>query len=155
MYGFEGVQGWNRLLTVVPKDYRELVEQAKSTVDMWVNFWWLCIILMIEAIISRYLVTDNIFALIALVSVGFALMATQRAQSAAIAWGEYFKAAFDVFMPDLTKKMGYTPPSGRVEARDFWMRYSQAIVFNLPDRLPEERQASSQDNQNDSGNTSH
>jgi len=37
VYGIEAIQGWNRLLAVIPKDYQDLIDNAKAQVDFWVN----------------------------------------------------------------------------------------------------------------------
>ncbi len=41
MYGLDAIPGWDRLLAVIPKDYRELVDTAKAQTDFWVNLWFL------------------------------------------------------------------------------------------------------------------
>ena len=48
MYGLEGIDGWSRILTVVPKEYRELIDDAKTQVDWWVNLGVMSFALLVE-----------------------------------------------------------------------------------------------------------
>jgi hypothetical protein len=59
-----------------------------------------------------------------------------RVRSAAVEWGEVVKSAFDVFLPELHKKLEF-PIATREEERQMWERFSQAIIYRLPSSLPE------------------
>lgn len=48
MYGIESICWWNRLLAVMPSDYRNLIDNAKAQVDFWVNLGLLSLLLIIE-----------------------------------------------------------------------------------------------------------
>jgi hypothetical protein len=39
IYGLEAIDGWPRLLAVIPADYRQAIDDAKAQVDFWVNIW--------------------------------------------------------------------------------------------------------------------
>ena len=41
MYGLESIEGWDRILAVVPKDYRTLMDSAKAQTDFWINIVFL------------------------------------------------------------------------------------------------------------------
>ena len=43
MYGFESIEGWARLLAVIPTDYRNLINAAKSDIDFWINIFFLAL----------------------------------------------------------------------------------------------------------------
>ena len=47
------------------------------------------------------------------------------------------KAAFDVFVPQLYAKLGVAVPKSREEERTLWRGYSQAMIYRLPEALPE------------------
>ena len=41
MYGFESIQGWSRLNTIVlPKEFRETLSSTRSLTDFWANIWF-------------------------------------------------------------------------------------------------------------------
>ncbi len=48
MYGLEIVEGWPRLLAVVPKDHQQLLETAKADTDLWVNVWFLSLLTIVD-----------------------------------------------------------------------------------------------------------
>ncbi len=48
VYGIEAIQGWNRLLAVIPKDYQDIIDNAKAQVDFWVNIGVLCVLSLFE-----------------------------------------------------------------------------------------------------------
>lgn len=146
MYGFEGIDGWTRILAVLPKDYRELIDDAKAQVDWWVNMGVMSLLFLIEfwyAIFSKwgltlpwYITTLNLVLPIA-IYVLLSLLLSWRAASAAIGWGDYVKSAFDLYRFALLESMGIDAPKTRKEEREVWTRFSQAVLFNLPESLPE------------------
>ena len=48
MYGLEPTKGWNRLLGVIPNEYRALIDDARTYTDFWVNLWLFGIVFLIE-----------------------------------------------------------------------------------------------------------
>jgi hypothetical protein len=137
MYGIESIDGWSRILAVIPKDYRELMDNAKTQVDLWVNIGFLSSLLILEYLGMAIFVKTLpawwmliLFVLVAGISPIFA-------QGAAIEWGDYIKAAFDVFGPKLREALGFDLPKDRKEEINQWTSFSQAIVFRLPEHIPE------------------
>jgi hypothetical protein len=140
MYGFESIDGWSRLLAVVPKDYRDLMDNAKTQVDFWVNLGFLSIALLVEyvgfSIYTKTLPDVWIPVLILIVAVA----SPHLANESAIEWGDYVKSAFDVFAPNLRKSLGIKLPINRDEEEKQWRAFSQAIIYRLPERMPELRE---------------
>ena len=52
MYGLDAIPGWLRILAVIPKDYRESVDNAKAQVDFWLNLWFLSILMIFEYVLT-------------------------------------------------------------------------------------------------------
>ena len=136
MYGLESIQGWNRLLAVVPEAFRELVDNAKAHVDFWVNLWLLSLVFTLEyGAVALY--TRKIEALwIPFLSLGVALIAFSRATSAAVGWGNWVKATFDTFLPELYDKLGFSCPPIMEQERALWRKFSQAIIYREADLVP-------------------
>lgn len=136
MYGIESIDGWSRLLAIIPKDYRELLDNAKTQVDFWVNIGFLDILLLIEyaglALVTGSLPTWWMPVLLILVVV----IAPYFARSAAVEWGDYVKSAFDVFTPKLRDALGLPMPPDREAEKEQWKNFSQAIIYRLPERIP-------------------
>jgi hypothetical protein len=143
MYGFEPVHGWHRLLAVIPKDYRALVDEAKTQTDFWVNIWVVAVLVFVEYIGFAWYKLEIMgasnspatlaFPLLALV---IAFISIWRANMAAVVWGEMVKSAYDVYLPVLYKKMGFSFPSDRHEEREILTRFSQAIIYRSPESMP-------------------
>lgn len=139
MYGIDAIKGWERLIAVVPKDYRELIDAAKTQVDFWINFSSLSAILLIEYILLL-LMANQILALwfpLTLVIIQFVFVS--RSLSSAIGWGELVKSSFDMFLPELHMKLGFETPENRAAERLQWQKFSQAIIYRLPDALPDRK----------------
>jgi hypothetical protein len=146
MYGFEGIDGWARILTVVPKEYRELIDDVKSQVDWWVNLgalsffflleFWICILykwklsLPWEYHVLNLLVPIGIFT-------GLNYFFMWRAVSSAIGWGDFVKSAFDAYRFDLLERLDIDIPRTRAEEKTTWLKYSQAILYRKASSLPE------------------
>jgi hypothetical protein len=139
MYGFESIDGWSRLLAVIPDHYRSLIDDAKSQVDFWVNILILFSVLVIEYIIFIFLYGAD-FNWVLLVSFFVVIyFASYRARHMAIDWGDMVKSAVDLYRFDLVEKLGISPPKDRKEERRIWENFSQSIVYRVPESLPELR----------------
>lgn len=52
MYKFDLIEGWNRLIAVIPKDYLKLIDTAKAETDLWVNLWFLSLLTIADSFTS-------------------------------------------------------------------------------------------------------
>lgn len=139
MYGIEAIDGWSRILSVVPKDYRALIDDAKTQVDFWVNFGLVSFLLLLEYIAIAYSQhTLEAVWLLVLFVLGL-LIAPYRARRVTVEWGDLVKSVFDLYRFDLLAKLGIEPPQFRDEERILWTKLSQAIIYRLPDALPKIR----------------
>ena len=137
MYGIDAIPGWNRLLAVVPKEYQDLINNAKSQVDFWINTSLLSIITLLEYIIFSIIKWKFYYPWIIIFLIPFIFFTYQRAKASAILWGDFVKSAFDVFLPDLLEKLKFSSPCNNEESKELWLKFSQAILYNRPDYLPE------------------
>jgi hypothetical protein len=136
MYGFETIQGWSRLLSVIPGSYLKLVDDAKAQTDFWVNLRLLSCLFIIEyagvAVYTRRLE----FVWLPIAAFIFSLVAARRAKGAAVEWGELVKAAFDIYLPALLTKLQFPFPSSKEEELKLWREFSQAIIYRWPELVP-------------------
>lgn len=143
MYGLEGIDGWARIEAVLPKDYRELIDNAKALVDWWVNLGVISFFFLIEfwVVIFYKFRPHGYLAVLNIVIPLFIFLLISwflewRATSAAIGWGDYVKSAFDLYRFDLLKLLGIDLPTDRKKEKALWESFSQAILYRLPDVLP-------------------
>jgi hypothetical protein len=145
MYGIDGVEGWTRLLAVIPKDYRGLIDGAKAEADFWLNLCVLAGAFVVEYIglqAGLFIRSGSPPSLPTLWFLAGGLLVgwigNRRARIAAIEWGSLSKAAFDVYLPELRKKLSFPElPTGK-ERRDQMQRFSQAIIYRKPAAMPNE-----------------
>ena len=52
------------------------------------------------------------------------------ARSRASAWGDLVRSAFDLYLPNLAKQMGYTLPGTIEERRKFWSKMNSVFLYN-------------------------
>ena len=137
MYGLESIDGWSRIMAVVPEDYRTLIDNAKTQVDFWVNMGFVSALLLIEYFGIAYY-QQAFEAIWLLVLIVLALMiAPYRAKRVAVEWGDLVKAVFDLYRFDLLDALGVERPKNRDGERAIWTKVSQAMVYRLPRSLPE------------------
>lgn len=129
IYGLDAIPGWERLLTVIPKDYRTLIDDAKAQTDFWVNFWLFSLIFLFEYITILLISHQYKFLWILPISILLAFITSFRARMAALEWGHYIKSSFDVFLPELYKKLELRHPLDREEERKNFARFSQTIIY--------------------------
>lgn len=134
IYGFESTSGWPRLLAVIPKDYQEHLGAARAQVDFWVNTWALSIIFTLICASLSLLGTPGIMTVgaMAATAVTIAWWSSRRSRLAAVEWGEFVKAAFDIYLPILTKNLKEYWKEADTE---FLSRYNQAMTFRDPEAL--------------------
>lgn len=135
MYGVDSIVVWVRLMAVIPKDYLGLIDTAKAQTDFWVNLWMIGYLLVIEYIsVAAYMGQLKLlwFPLAAIVLV---LIASSRAKAEAIAWGDYVKAAFDLFLPDLRAKLQLPFPKDIKEERELWTKFSQVVIYHQKEKV--------------------
>lgn len=129
MYGLDSIPGWSRLLGVIPEEYRSLVDSAKAQLDFWVNLWLLSLAVSVEYIGLAVYTHQARVLWFPLVAFSVVLIASSRATSSAIEWGELVKSSFDVFLPELREKLGFPSPATMDKERSLWQRFSQSILY--------------------------
>ena len=136
IYGADTITVWPRLIAVIPEKTRSLLDDAKANVDLWANLLVLSICFTFEVCI--YLDWQNqAAAWVALCCITLILIARSRNHSAAIEWGLFVKSHFDVFLPELRRKLQLRTPSSRSEEMAMWQRFSQSAEYRIAEAMPE------------------
>jgi len=148
LYGFDAVEGWPRLLGVIPKDFRELLDSAKAETGFWVNLWLVAWLFVVDYVVSRidagfHQISANACELLhdhhnylVLLSIVIAWIAAWRGKKSAIEWGALVKSSFDLFITDLSDKLGFAPQDNLGEQYENWQSFSQAIIYRQRDWMP-------------------
>lgn len=142
IYGLDAIPGWFRLLGVVPPDYRALMDASRARVDLWINSSFLAILAIVEytgfSIYTEYkaIVPRQALWWFPILMFAFACLAYRFATSAAVEWGNWVKAAFDLYLPDLRKKLEF-PDAAAAKQRDMWIGFSQVAVYRIAAAMPE------------------
>lgn len=129
LYGFESINGWSRLQALFSKEFRENLSQARARVDLWLNTCFLATVLAAEtaAVLHHFHLAGLIWIIPCLLLL--ALCAYARAKRGAEQYGEQVKAAFDIYLPKLAKKLGYDLSSDIEKNFRFWDFFSKMIVY--------------------------
>jgi hypothetical protein len=140
-YAMDGVALWPRIVSVADKDTRDMVEDARSGLDFFVNCMVLSAILGAGLFTLGCLVLNQTtppwqMAAWALEVLGAATIARvfyAACLSKIAAWGGQVKSVFDLFRGDLLKKMGYTQVvTTREQERDLWREISRQAIYGDP-----------------------
>jgi len=129
IYGFDAIPGWQRLQAVIPKDYSNLVNETKAIADFWVNLLLVSCLFAVEYIVIVLYTDKPVRVWVPGLSIVIAVVAYSRAKDAVRQWGEMVKGAFDVFLPDLRKKLEFPFPAGMQAERDLWTKFSRVMIF--------------------------
>jgi hypothetical protein len=120
IYGLEAIDGWPRLLAVIPADYRQMIEDAKAQVDFWVNLWAGSLVTAILYGVLFAVKGPGPRPWIAAAAVLVAVIAARGAHAVVGEWGALVMSAFDLFRGDLCKKLGLKMPPTIGEEREMW-----------------------------------
>lgn len=146
VYGADAVMLWFSLSAVLPKDYQEALNNARSNVDFLVNLIFLFVGLAILAaarigyfIYLETIPLDGAFLLKHVwLIVGFVILLVAArwaylfSLSVLFPWGELVKGAFDNYLPALAKQWGYEVPKTWAERKSFWTQVSQQLTYHEP-----------------------
>lgn len=133
IFGLESIQGWSRLQAVISKEYRELLDAGRSTMNLWVNFCFIGTVTLIGYLVLACVTLRLPVLWLIPASIAVAILSYRLARSAAERWGELVKGAFDTFLSALCKSLGYTLPKTFEEEQNFWHQFSQSMVFRDPE----------------------
>ncbi|MEO9614425.1 MAG: hypothetical protein ABJG86_22685 [Nitratireductor sp.] len=149
LYGADSIPLWIHLTTVIPKDFLENVNDARTHVNSLLNIVVLATMFGVLAL-ARYLASmpwadfmaadlafmlagsQAGFLLYAIAAIVTAWLAYELAIERSVAWGSLVKAAFDCFLPDLGQKLGATTPQAAGESEAFWVGVSRQAIYNRP-----------------------
>ena len=149
MYGIEGIIGWYRLSAVIPENFSNLMNDSRARVDFGVNLWFVNFLLTVEyIIIAIYAIrVPNLqsffnretlwwFPLLTLV---VSYMSYLFAKNAVSLWGNWVKTAFDLYLPELRKKLELPTPKNVEEERKMWEKFNMAAHYRLPELMPRKK----------------
>jgi hypothetical protein len=137
-YEIDSIPGWSRLLAVVPKDYRELIEESRGDMNFWMNTWFLSYFLLAEYLGLAAWFRETPLVWLVIPALIFAIFfCSEQATKAAVAWGHWVKGAFDVFLLDLLKKLGYKTPLTLAAVREICKKLSQSMIYRTATPLME------------------
>lgn len=136
MYGLESIDGWSRLVSVIPRDYLEKVNNAKAQVDFWVNLGLVSFFLLLIYLYLLIYISATIFIWFPVLTIILIWLSSYRARRSSVVWGDFVKASFDIFLPDLCRKLRITLPLAKEDERKLWESFSLAIIYRLPNELP-------------------
>lgn len=129
VYGISAAAVWPRLITFVPKDVLERVENAEARVDLEVN----CIYLLSIFIITwgAYITFSSKLSLIWILLAAILSMIGlyKLLVKDAIIWGNYVKSVFDNFRNDLLKQYNIEIPENLEEERKIWKKLNQRFLY--------------------------
>jgi len=137
-YGMEAIVLWPRLIAKIDKDYASAIDDAKMGLDFMLNCCVLSCIsaaLIIAVGVAYALPMASPPAFIGWLLTILALAALGRvfygcSLTAASAWGEMVKGAFDLYRVDLLAPLGYTrAPTTKRQERTLWDNISLQMLY--------------------------
>lgn len=141
IYGIEPIRTWMRLQAVIPQDYGQMLDDAKTMLDFYVNLWFGAIL--VAAIVfggllhDCYLTLSSPYAAASGVTIVIALMtavgSAKQAQGTAAQWGELVKGAFDLYRGELCKQLGLEMPASIDQERKMWEAMGQTMLYRQAD----------------------
>jgi hypothetical protein len=144
IYGADAITIWLRLVSVMPKFVIDQIQEARTTVDFFINCWFFSLataLLAVARIVSRattlylgyngaYQFTPGIAELPWVFGSAIASFAFyQLAVISVPAWGEMIRSAFDCYLPALATQLGFELPRTEAERRCFWTTFSQQLLY--------------------------
>jgi hypothetical protein len=149
IFGADSIPLWIHLTAVIPKEFQAAVDDLRAQVNCLMNICWLAPALGVTCLARfiwlldwhhslgspfdvRRLVSSARPSLL-LIAIG-SLVITRLAYNFSVeqiyGWGSLVKAAFDCYLPDLAKKLGYRLPRADEDRKRFWTAISRRAIFH-------------------------
>ena len=143
IYGADAIPMWLRLSSVMSKDFGDQVQSTRTEIDFFINGCFFSVLFAALAFSRATYLGMTVGAgeaawLWPVLGVIAAYLFYCSAVLRAPAWGDMVKAAFDCYLPDLAKQLGYDLPQTAAEREEFWRTLSQLFIYrrdadgNLP-----------------------
>ncbi len=143
-YGMDGATFWPRMISVLSKDYSDMIADHKMTMDTLLNSPLLAILFGVEMIVVAVRSPSVLNVLLAAGAFVAAYMLYQAAVSSLREMGELIKSCYDLFRGALLDKLGIKPGPLTIEAeRKIWSGLTSYILagdsFYYPALPPQDK----------------
>ncbi|WP_026381234.1 hypothetical protein [Afifella pfennigii] len=129
VYGLDAIPAWPRLEAVIPEAFGKRLDEAKAQLDFAVNtFYAGVIVLLLYGGLAAFKERLPGWWL-PLTALLVALLARHMAQGALRLYGDYVKAAFDLFRGELAEKLGLALPQTAEDEHHMWTLVSQYLIY--------------------------
>lgn len=132
VYGADSVAIWARFAAVMPESFAKLVDGARAEMDCFVNAVFLSFL--VSSITAVHFLKGLVeagsagkldefswsYVLVPVLGFASCRLWYRFAVLKAVSWGELFRAAFDLYLPDLAKQLGYELPGTAADRKAFW-----------------------------------
>lgn len=142
-YKMDSITLYPRLIAVIDKEYKAIIDDAKTSFDFMLNCSFLSGLMAFLLIVAgTYFGTPfktNNLLLMWLGEIGFflslSIISYTGAINQAFAWGETVKSSFDLYRNSLLEQLGYKDiPTTKKEERDLWDAISLQMIDGDPRR---------------------
>jgi len=167
IYGADSIPLWLHLSTVVPADFQTSLNDARSRVNCAVNICFFAAVLAVVAVVrlvwgfewhtlfvaqqpwvavaAYFNCMTGISLAEAAAAVGICRLSYLFSIELVYPWGDLVKAAFDCYLPDLAKKLGFELAETAQRRKEFWIAVSEQAIYwrriKAEDWKPPEKQA--------------
>jgi hypothetical protein len=142
LYGADGATLWPRLLSVLPTQVVDSINDARAQMNCMMNVCFLALFVAGAAVIR--LAYEAIFHVlvnppdapklvwVAVLSCTVSYIGYLSATASVLGWGETVKSAFDCFLPELAKQLGYALPEKESNRKKFWDAIARLVLYRKP-----------------------
>ncbi len=151
VYGADSIPLWLHLSTLIPATFQSALDDARAQVNCTVNICFFAATVSLLAI-ARFLwsavsqvvatsldpraveaalfnVSNGIYLMVAIVAASVCRLTYLFSIEQVYAWGDLVKAAFDCYLPDLAKKMGFELADSADKRTAFWTAVSRQAIY--------------------------
>lgn len=137
IYGLDAIPAWPRLQAVMPEHARKMLADAKAQLDFCINLslsgWFTALLYLGLAGAAERMPMYWVPVIAVVVGYGSYWLAG----SAAMNFGHYVKAAFDLYRNELAKQLGLELPRAVDAERDMWRTVSRMMIYRSAARAGE------------------
>jgi hypothetical protein len=143
-YGLDAIEFWPRIVSVASKESLEVADEARSSVDFFVNSSVLSALLATILFVAGCSITDSGTPLATLVrwpletaaAVVCAVLFYRGSIAKVAGWGAQVRTIFDLYRWGLLKQLGYQQTaSSRDDERALWESLSREFIYGDPPQV--------------------
>lgn len=132
IYGIDSILFWSRIMLIVPKDSKDMLNSAKAQLDFAINSLYFTAIIIVEYFALSLITNTYLHVWIPVLALILFKIFYRYTLTSALEWCECIKSIYDIYRKNLLTQMGIKIPASWLGERQLWEKLNKTLRFQYP-----------------------